>query len=62
MGVEAIYLPKNRVNGKPKKDSPFYGKTVIKLIDKGSFGVVMDSETGEMIYAWKDELKDKGSD
>ena len=57
MKCEAIYKPKNRVNGKPKTDSPYYGHRVLCLYDGGSFGKVYDSETEMLIYAWKDELE-----
>lgn len=57
MSCEAIYRPKNRVNGKPKLDNPHYGHKVLCLWDMGSFGKVVDAETDTLIYAWKDELE-----
>lgn len=57
MSCEAIYRPKNRVNGEPKTDNPHYGHKVVCLYDMGSFGKVVDPETDTLIYAWKDELE-----
>ena len=62
MSCEAIYRPKNRVNGKPKTDNIHYGHKVVCLYDMGSFGKVVDPETDTLIYAWKDELEFKESD
>lgn len=58
----AIYRPKNRVNGKPKTDNPYYGHIVTCFIGKGSFGEVIDNKSGDLIYAWLDELEFKESD
>lgn len=57
MSCEAIYRPKNRVNGEPKTDNRHYGHKVVCLYDMGSFGKVVDPETDTLIYAWKDELE-----
>lgn len=62
MSYEAIYRPKNRVNGEPKTDNPHYGHKVICLYDCGSFGMVVDFETDTLIHAWKDELEFIGGD
>lgn len=60
MSCEAIYKPKNRVNGKPKIDSPYYGHKVLCLYDCGSYGKVVDPEADMIFWAWKDELEFEG--
>lgn len=60
MRCEAIYKPKNRVNGKPKTDSPYYGHRVLCLYDGGSFGKVVDPKADMIFWAWKDELEFEG--
>lgn len=57
MKCEAIYRPKNRVNGKPKFDSPHYGHKVICLYNCGGYGKIVDPEADVMLWAWKDELE-----